>query len=134
MTITRFAAISSSIAVIGAVLAGLYFSGSPSEQRRLRIDERRVQDLTRISRAITGHWKKYSRLPTNLLVLADGQRMRSLPTDPETGASYTLESLGTHSYRLCAEFSIASEERSSEDFWAHENGLQCFEFELESDG
>ncbi len=131
MSITRSAAVFSSIAVVVAILAGLYFSGSPAEQRRLRIDERRVQDLIRISQAITTHWEKNSQLPANLPALVDGQRMRSLPTDPETGASYRFEPGGSHSYRLCAEFSIASKQGTIEDFWNHDAGLQCFELALE---
>jgi len=131
MSINRLAALASSITVIGAVLVGLYFSGSPAEQRLLRIDERRVQDLIGISQAKNGYWERFDRLPENLQILVDGQRMRSFPSDPETGASYIFQSLDDYSYRLCVEFSVSTTALNANDFWAHEADFHCFEFEFD---
>lgn len=133
MNINRLAAIVSTVAVITAVVAGLYMSGSPGLQRQLRIDERRVEDLQRISGAINGYWEKYKQQPDNLSVLVDGQRLKSLPRDPQTGADYRFESIDALSYRLCALFSMASEQSDTQQFWHHKSGEQCYEFHLEPD-
>lgn len=130
----RFVTYFSSFAVLIAIIAGLYFSGSPGEQRKIRIDEQRIQDLTRISRAISAYSEQHNRLPADTSEIVDGQRMRSLPTDPETGSAYGYEKLDTYIYRLCAVFSTASIKRNSGDFWAHEPGMQCFKFETNPGG
>lgn len=134
MTFSRLVAIASSIIVIGAVMAGLYISGSPGEQRLKRLDDRRIADLSRLSRATNSYWMKSDHLPINLFSLVDGQRMRSLPTDPETQVQYPYEIIDSDSYRLCAEFSRASAESASDDFWSHLAGLQCFDFGVAADG
>lgn len=131
MNINRLAVIVSSVAVITAVVAGFYVSGSPGVQRQLRIDERRVEDLGRISDAVSEYWGKYKQQPANLSVLVDGQRLKSLPRDPQTGADYRFESIDVLSYRLCARFSMASKQSDAQEFWAHDAGLQCYEFQLE---
>lgn len=133
MNINKWAAMISSVAVIAAIVAGFYVSGSPGVQRQLRIDERRVEDLERISSAISRYWENYKLKPDNLMVLVDGQHLSSLPEDPETGAAYSFESIDDLSYSLCAVFSMASEETSTEHFWHHKAGEQCYEFNLEPD-
>lgn len=136
MNVHRIAAITSSAVVLVLVLAGLYFSGLPQEQRLLRIDERRVNDLIRISMAITDYRQRHGRLPGELADLVDGQRLRSLPADPETGALYGFTASepalqDSHSYELCADFSRASVNSSAgttapNDFWNHGAGRHCF--------
>lgn len=133
MSINRFAAISSILIVLLAVLAGLYHSGSPRDNRRLAIDELRVNDLRQIHNAISSYWNRHSRLPENLKVLVDGIHMQSLLTDPEPLKAYKFKTIGKSSYQLCANFSIASNKSSTNDFWAHEAGEQCFTFVLKSD-
>lgn len=113
--------------VVIAVVAGLYLSGSPGEQRLTRIDERRVGDLRQLSSTISIYWKDSGRLPADLPVLVDGQRLGSLPTDPQTGMVYIYEIVDMNSYRLCAGFSRPSIQKTSEDFWAHPAGMHCFD-------
>ena len=123
----KLIAIGASIAVATAVLAGLYLSGSPREQRLLKLDDNRINGLLQLSGAIARYWEQTRQLPPDLAILVDGQRLRSLPVDPETGAMYSYEIIDTDLYRLCAEFSNTSLKTASEDFWAHEDGRQCFE-------
>jgi hypothetical protein len=130
MNATRFLAIVSSITVACAVLAGLYLSGSPTEQRLLRLDERRVSDLMQLSFAIRSYQEQSAKLPTELAVLVDGQRLRSVPKDPASSVTYTYEIMGANAYRLCAEFARASLQTESEDFWAHPAGAHCFDLML----
>ena len=127
MKANRLITIASSAVVAVAILAGLYLSGSPAEQRLLRLDERRVSALMQLSYTISNYREESGRLPPELAVLVDGQRLRSLPADPQTGRVYTYEIAGADSYRLCAEFSRASVETVPADFWAHPAGKHCFE-------
>jgi hypothetical protein len=133
MKATRIITIVSSATVVVAVLAGLYLSGSPGEQRLLRLDERRVSDMLQLSYDISRYWEQSGRLPPELAALVDGQRLRRLPTDPQTELAYRYEIADMDSYRLCAEFSRPSIQAAPEDFWAHQAGTQCFELNVEPD-
>ena len=133
MMTNKPAAIGSSVIVLGALLIGLYVLGSPMEERFRRLDEQRVADLLQLSRAINRNFRFSDRLPTNLTDIVDGQLIRRLPIDLETEAMYQYEIIDIDSYRLCAEFSIASEEGNLDDFWSHSMGRECFDFKAQSD-
>ena len=66
MTVNRITAIVSSAVVIVAIAAGLYLGGSPGEQRMVRMDERRVQDLNQLANAVQIYWQQQDELPANL--------------------------------------------------------------------
>lgn len=128
MTKNRLAAIGSTFVVVCALLASLYILGTPAQERLRRLDEQRVADLQQLSNAITRIFTLSANLPEDLTLLVDGQRLNRLPTDPVTDASYQYEILNTNQYRLCAEFSLASEQPSLNNFWAHPAGGHCFDF------
>ena len=130
MTARKFITVMASVTVVIAVLGGLYVSGSPGEQRLLRLDERRIADLVQLSAAISAYWQQSGRLPAALPVLVDGQRLRSLPTDPQTEVVYSYEPADMNTYQLCAEFARVAQQTMSEDFWAHPAGTHCFELEV----
>lgn len=127
MTANKLVAIVSSVAVALVVGVGLYLGGAPSEQRLYRLDERRINDLGRISLRIQQRWASSGSLPESLDSLVDGRLMNRLPVDPETGAEYGFEILSENEYRLCAVFS-RPRNRGDDSFWAHEAGYQCFDF------
>lgn len=130
MSMNTTFALFGSLAVAIAVISGLYLGGSPGEQRLLRFDERRVEDLRILSRAIERRWDKTERLPQELVELVDGQRLGSIPLDPTTGSGYVYEPISINAYRLCADFSKSSTKPQLNSFWAHESGYQCFTFTL----
>ena len=132
MNLPRVAALASAAVVTVAIVTGLYLSGTPAQQRQYRIDERRIQDLTRLSSTLEIHWRRTGRLPAELAQLVDGQRLREMPTDPETAAQYSYEILDSNKYQLCADFTAPSEENRGANFWAHEAGRWCYRFELET--
>jgi hypothetical protein len=125
----RLAAAGSVLLVGIAIMAGLYFAGSPAEQRLLRLDMRRINDLRRLASVVSTYRTQTSRLPSNLDQLLDGRRLSQLPLDPETDALYGYEIEEDERFRLCARFSRASV-GAGNDFWDHEAGPQCFEFDL----
>ena len=127
----RFAAVAAAAVVAGAAAAGLFFSGSPGEQRLQRLDERRTQDLWSIAREIDGYWDRTGELPGFLDdVVVGGRRLSDVPVDPVTGESYEydLADRAGSGYILCAVFARASEETARPDFWRHEAGRWCFSF------
>lgn len=130
MNVNRIAALISSIAVIIVVIAGFLLTGPPSEQRLHRLDQRRVDDLATLSRAIDAYWGGREELPADLTELVDGRRLSQLPTDPVSGLDYVYAALPPQHYRLCAGFARATPETEPTGFWQHPSGDHCFDFEV----
>lgn len=127
MTAHRLIAVVASGAAILAVGTGLYFSGSPAEERFLRLDERRVADLQMLAAAIDLHWYANEALPSTFAELRAARRITVEPVDPASGEPYHYELLEEGRYRLCALFDRPSRERQRAEFWAHGPQRQCFD-------
>ena len=54
------------VAVVAAVVYGIYLSGSPLSQRAVRLDRQRVEDLRSISFAVDSYWQINATLPGRL--------------------------------------------------------------------
>ena len=122
-----------SIAIVAtAVVAGLIITGSPGTQRELRMDERRVADLRGLSNSLSRRYRETGRLPDTLGALVDGRLLAVLPRDPMTAAAYEFEPTGRTTFRLCAEFARKAMPAGADDFWAHDAGRQCFDFDYAS--
>lgn len=96
------------VVMLGAIVAGLYVLGSPGHQRDLRLDQRRVDDLAVLSRAIDGYAKLHTTLPADLRTLDLGPDATRFTEDPVTAAAYGYAVTGTRNYRLCATFAAAT--------------------------
>jgi hypothetical protein len=137
----RLLAIAASIGMVAAVIAGLYAVGSPMHQRALRMDSRRVSDLSRISLQMTWYWSQHKSLPSDLAALGTAHGVIS---DPVSGTPYEYAAAGPETYRLCASFEAASEPegRSFGSYvpsgtglrWNHPAGKHCFELDAKSGG
>lgn len=115
------------VAVLAAVVAGLFLLRSPAEERTRRIDARRVDDLRAISEAIDVYRSRRERLPAALDELAAETGLASRLRDPETQQAYEYRALGAKEYELCASFTLELATReTAPDFWAHGPGRQCF--------
>lgn len=117
------AAISSSVVVLMLVL-GFSYVGSPSTQRMMRADERRIQDLYQLSSKIYNVWSKGPKLPAHLDELSDAAL-----ADPITRVAYEYHPKEESHYELCATFVAASsqnEAASGSKTWAHPVGRYCF--------
>jgi hypothetical protein len=131
------AGIAATIAAALAVVAGLITLGTPSHARARRMDELRVQDLARLSRAVDVYWTKHAALPSSLDSLVSERQLDRVPTDPKTDSSYTYLPSGERSYRLCATFAQAMDSTSQprdldrvdigERSWRHGAGESCFD-------
>jgi hypothetical protein len=123
------------VAVTAAVLAGIYMLGSPSEERARRLDDRRVQDLADIGRAVDLYWTRSSRLPSSLEELRTETGANVTLADPATNAPYEFRPTGDDRYELCAAFEGASADSDKGDaagFWSHRAGRQCFQRDVET--
>jgi hypothetical protein len=126
----RWIAVAASIVVIATIVAAIAIMGSPSRQRLLRLDERRVDDLQRIATAIDAYDRQHGGAPPTLAALAATPGVR-LPSDPESGRPYGYERTGEAEYRLCAEFRTDTADATGPRpwqpaDWVHGMGRQCF--------
>ena len=122
------------IVAIAAIAIGLLLIGSPAEERRRRLDERRVEDLASIARAVDLYWTRHASLPSSLddLRKEPGADVSSL--DPSTSDSYEYRPLQSEAFELCAQFEQASGQAAGtlgNGFWSHGVGRQCFRREAQ---
>lgn len=130
MNIHRLALIGSIAVVVAAVIAGLWLIGSPAEQRQQRLDERRVSDLEQLSQAVYWHRNQRRALPASTSDLVNGRRLSRLPFDPSTEEPYEYRVTGERRFELCAVFATPSRSEDAKDFWHHEAGRHCYEFDV----
>ena len=129
------------VIAIAVVMWGMIVAGTPMEQRLVRLDERRVNDMRSIQQEIYNiayegsdrynNGKPYTRLPHPLPatlddVVAKALNVRPSITDPSTGAAYEYEPKAT-SFSLCATFDTV-QDKDYDVFWNHPAGRHCFEF------
>ncbi len=120
------------VAVVTAVVAGLFVLGSPSEERARRVDRRRVADLQAIAAATDLYWTRHARLPGSLADLNAEPGVNISAGDPAGAESYGYQPLDNIRYEVCASFEQETEATSPDrarNLWAHGSGRQCFELE-----
>src|SRR5918999_3419558 len=106
---SRIAAGALIAAAIAAVGGGLYVLGSPGEERIRRLDDRRIEDLSGIARAVEVYWSRHDRLPASLDELQKEPVGDVEYKDPETNKSYEYRPLEAREFELCAEFARDSQ-------------------------
>lgn len=132
MSAGRALALAAIAVVIAALGMGLWASGSPSTQREIRLDERRIRDLQAIATAVESHYQNHAALPANLGLLADAPGSRLASADPVSGEGYGYEIVDQHRYRICATFTHDTSEATDEALrsgapWWHGSGRHCFD-------
>ena len=129
----RWLAIAASVVVVSTVVAAILAMGSPSTQRELRLDEKRVGDLGRIANAVNHHVERHGALPKDLATLARQPGQWISFVDPKDGSAYTYEVTGPRTFRLCAVFATDTADMpahagfESGDDWIHGSGRHCFD-------
>ena len=126
------------IVVLATIAAAIAVMGSPAEQRRMRIDQRRVDDLRQVEAAVRAYRTEASALPETLGALNARPGMALDISDPETGLHYPYRRTGSDAFELCATFvtDTAARQRTGmrwqEPRWAHGAGRRCFTFRIDA--
>ncbi|WP_196778836.1 DUF5671 domain-containing protein [Lysobacter silvisoli] len=121
--------------IVATVVAAIATTGGPAAQRAMRLDQRRVEDLTRIGYAVTHYYNQHQRLPSDLRTLAAQPGMKLSIVDPVTRAPYGYQAGEGKQYRVCASFTTDTAQAEDtryglNDDWLHDVGEQCFEREV----
>lgn len=117
------------VVVAATVIASFLVLGSPAEQRLLRLDERRVEDLNGLRAHVNAYWRANARLPSSL---DDAGQGAELYRDPASGEEYGYRVIGERAYELCADFDRPFMPESADlamRFWPHPAGRHCFPLE-----
>lgn len=124
------------VLAVFAVGAAIYVTGSPMQQRRERIDERRIDALRRLSDEVFAHAKAHDgRWPASLDAL-ERPGLRLERRDPVTDAPYEYRVVDATTFELCATFESDTSPRPQarrDSDWAHAAGHQCFTKRLDEE-
>ncbi len=141
------AAIKDSVILVAVIILGFVLVGSPAQQRAVRFDEQRVNDLSTIQNEVINYYSNKHSLPASLSDLSNSLNGFIVPVDPETSAAYEYrDSLGDATapgFALCATFatnnSTSNDVKTSQpttpraaydlynSSWSHITGQVCFE-------
>jgi hypothetical protein len=114
----------SALAVIVMVVLGFWHIGTPQNQRALRADGKRTQDLYGLSGQIKLYWNRNHKLPEHLDQLPD-----AVIADAVTRQPYEYRLKEGSKYELCATFLLNShlnDGTRSPNRWSHSAGRHCF--------
>lgn len=114
------------VVVATVVGVGIAMLGPPSEERARRLDDRRIDDLRRISLAAHLYNSRHQRLPASVAELSTEPGVMIDTADPVTREAYPYRVVDANRYELCATFDRQSSEARSSGFWSHGTGRQCF--------
>jgi hypothetical protein len=130
-----------------SIVSGFFIAGTPAEQRAVRLDERRINDLWSMQSSVVSYAESKGDLPANLTTLTAWSG--ELPTDPDTDSAYDYTKTGRTTFELCATFgSDQVNDELTEYFgttyptkhvtqlvggssWKHPAGYHCFAREIE---
>jgi len=128
-------------AVVAVVLAiGLTLSGSPGEQRAMRLDNDRTNNLVSITYSVDTFWREEKRLPLKLEELQESRFTTGVMIqDPVTGIPYPYRTITETTYELCATFDRTSPENMPGSqqpfqwgaFWKHGTGEACYTIDVQ---
>jgi hypothetical protein len=122
------------VGVVVTLVAGILAIGSPRQERLRRVDDRRVEDLIRISAEVGDYYRTRSALPESLGVLmALPSSGLGLMRDPVTGKPYGYRIVDSTTYELSATFDTADtvtvrvgDGREKPLFWRHGAGRRAY--------
>lgn len=130
-----------SLMLLVAIFLGFGVLGSPREQRQVRYDNQRVEDLQSIQWRVISYWQMKGMLPQDLSEL-DRFDQNITPVDPEAKVRYEYRVLEPMKFELCAQFNKEDMKRDmmysgymmdygkvgviQNNSWNHKMGRHCF--------
>src|SRR3989339_32164 len=132
------------VVVAAAIAFGIYIIGLPTNQRKIKMDDMRVSNLSVIQSRIVEYWMNNEKLPIDLNDINDPLNGWVVPSDPSTGASYRYEVVTNqkpnYKFKLCAAFEAATGDEGVtpagtakidsspyDENWQHSIGEKCFD-------
>lgn len=127
----RRLAIAASVVMAATIAAAILATGTPADLRRIKLDDRRIDDLRKLESAVDLYHQQHGRLPGTVSELASRPGNTLALTDPETAAPYRYAPLVGRNYRLCAVFTTNTSRTQveSDQEWQHGAGAHCFDME-----
>ncbi len=102
--IARNTAIVTAVVALVTIILGFVFVGTPAEQRLVRLDEQRINDLSMIQMEAINYFSLKRTLPTKLEDLNNSISGFYVPVDPETKTAYEFNRKSDLEFELCAVF------------------------------
>lgn len=127
----RRLAIAGSVVIVATLAIAIFVTGTPSQRRQVKLDQRRVADLRELEQAVDAHFQQHGALPSGLVEVARKPGNTLSLVDPQTGAPYVyLPQLGRH-YQLCAVFATDTSvtQAGSDASRQHGIGNHCFDID-----
>ena len=127
------------VVIVGMVVLslgyGFYLAGSPQNQRLVRFDEQKINDLQSIqNQLVYNWWQQKGSLPQTLDMLNDPISGFSVPVDSQSSQSYEYSLTGAKSFQLCAVFNRDTIDSNAAVpmiypyyNWQHGVGRVCFD-------
>ncbi len=124
----RWLAITASVLMVATIAAAILATGTPSDRRKVKLDDRRIEDLKGLERAIDEHYAEHARLPASVSVVSGKPGNTLSIRDPETGAPYAYAPSAERRFQLCAVFATDTSVSGAESDarWHHGAGRNCF--------
>lgn len=120
-----------------AIAAGVWVIDSPAQQRLLRLDESRLEDLRTLSQAVRSYHTEHAALPADMTLLRATPGLALPLQDPAGGPDYRYRLIDADHYELCAKFSVDSARQRRfgawDATWAHPAGEHCFRRSIKKD-
>ena len=138
----RELAMVATVVVAASLAAAFVVMRSPTAERAVTLDQRRVQDLQRIGYAVEAWYQVHDALPPELAVVAKQPGSTVSTADPATGTTYEYIAGAARDYQLCAAFETdTAETGAGNDYagpraqsWDHPAGHYCFAREVPARG
>ncbi|QWF14953.1 hypothetical protein [Lysobacter capsici] len=130
--------IAAAAVIIAAIAMAVVKMGGPGAQRQMRLDERRVQDLSRIDQELRSYFDAHKALPPDLARLAAQPGLSLAISDPDTTAPYAYQPGQDGHFRLCARFATDTAQGPTQmrdptpwlgTQWRHPAGDHCYELD-----
>lgn len=123
------------VLVLATVAVAVWVMDAPHVQRDLRLDQRRVSELSQLQTMVEDWARSHGTLPASLAELAAQPGMAPAIRDPLDGTPYGYSIVSARSYRLCAVFATDTAEPREPVYpytgkpldWAHPAGAHCFD-------
>ncbi|ATE72258.1 hypothetical protein [Lysobacter capsici] len=138
VSVGRGLLIAAGVVIVAAIAMAVVKMGGPGAQRQMRLDERRVQDLSRIVEELRSYFDAHKALPPDLTKLAAQPGLALSIRDPDTTAPYAYQPGQNGRFRLCARFATDTAQGATAmrdptpwlgKGWRHPAGDHCYDLD-----